>query len=157
MENSLKLSGTAILHGADVVARTNAYALRSLRNEWVFKSSLNRDIKERVKKAPLCNGMAPEDKSIEFVAPIVGPVLQNEIDQEYQLSKKSDQIKKKTQPLKRPHNQSSGSHRGGQQGQNKRGKFSNSNQNQSRQGYSGNNHNNRPSLRFDTSRGRGRG
>ena len=93
LENSLKLSGSAVLHGADVVARSNAFALRSLWKEYVLKSSLNSDIKERVNKTPLCNGMVPEDKSIEFVAPIVGPVLKNEIDQEYQLSKESDQIK----------------------------------------------------------------
>ena len=148
LDNCLRLAGTASMHSADVFARTNAFALRNLRSEWLSKSSLSRDLKERVKKSPLCNGEVPEDKSIEFVAPIVGPSLQSELDLDYTVTKKSEQIRKKSQTFKRPHTQSGNpSHnRGGQRG--KRPRFQENNSTQQQQ--------QRPQMRFDT-RGRGRG
>ena len=144
-------------------ARLNAFAFRNLRNEWLFKSSLSRDIKDRVRKSPLCNGELPQDRSIECVAPIVGPSLQSELDMEYTVSKKSEQIKKKAQSFKRPSSQSAPSSqpRGGGARQGKRPRYQDTDQQAQQQNKHRSNYNQnrgRPNLRFNTSnRGRGRG
>ena len=101
LENCLKLGGTAVLHNADALSRINAFALRNLRNQWLFHSSLSRDMVEAIKKSPLCEGNAPSDKGLEFIAPIVGSVLTETVDKEYAMTKKSDALLKKTQALKR--------------------------------------------------------
>ena len=151
------MAGTASLHGADVLSRLNAFALRGLRREWLFKSSLNRDLKDRILKTPLCNGSSPEGESIEFVAPIVGPILQQELDNEYLISKKSEQVQKKSQPQKRPASQSASSYRGSSRGGFKKQRGQDrSQQNQRSKQYQNKTQNQRPTIKFNTS-GRGRG
>ena len=165
LENCLRLSGTASMHGADVSARLNAFALRSLRKEWLYRSSLNRDLKDRINKSLLCNGSHPEEKAVEFVAPIVGPNLQKELDQDYQVSKKSEQIQKKAQAFKRSFSGSANSSSQGR-GAGGRVKRQRTQDGQRFQGQRSSNYNNnapnnsnqRPTMRFNTSsRGRGRG
>ena len=89
IENALRVSGTSALHNADCVARMNALALKNVRSTWLFNSSLGSDLKARLNKSPICNGVMPLEPQTEFVAPIVGSLLQEELDQEYDLSKKS--------------------------------------------------------------------
>ena len=155
IETSLKLSGTAALHNADCVSRVNAFALRSLRHEWLYRSTLDKDMKERVKKSPLCDGTVSSSGDVEFVAPIVGSILQTELDHEYEVNKKSEALKRKTNAVKRP---SSGnqqqSFKRGRGAQNRRGRGSNNNSNSNRPYVQPGTPRGGPAFR---ARGRGRG
>ena len=106
LTNCVRLGGTAAQHNADGLARLNAFCIRGLRSEWLAKSSLQSDIKEKVSKAPVCEGNVSSSESVQFVAPIVGSILKSELDQQYEIKKKTDALKKKTDSFKRPANQS---------------------------------------------------
>ena len=114
ISNCLQLGGTSAIHNGDGLARLNAYALRGLRSEWLSRSTLDSELKDKLYKAPLCDGEVMTESSVEFSAPIVGPVLKTELDQQYELKKKTEALKKKTQQVKRPASQ--GSFRGGRGG-----------------------------------------
>ena len=73
-----RYSLTAASDAADCIARLNADALRRLRATWLDASRLPNEIKEAVKGAPIESGSVPQQKGVEFTAPIAGECLTKE-------------------------------------------------------------------------------
>jgi hypothetical protein len=66
---------TAMADAADCLARFNSESVRRLRNVWLEQSRLPHDVKESVKTAPVCQGLVPPERGMEFTAPIAGEPL----------------------------------------------------------------------------------
>jgi hypothetical protein len=66
---------TAMADAADCLARFNSESVRRLRAVWLEQSRLPHDVKESVKTAPVCEGLVPPERGMEFTAPIAGEPL----------------------------------------------------------------------------------
>ena len=94
-KNMLRLASSATVEVSEAQARLNSYALRMLRDSWVESSRLPDAVKTRVKAAELVGGVPPDRERVEFVAPLVGDVLQGEYEEAFQSQRRMDTLAKK--------------------------------------------------------------